>query len=274
MLVVSLVVAFVGAILLRVHTYSSGAGVVYFVGTPVSAQANGNVDEILVDSGDYVRAGEPIIRLSAPQQKADFAQAKGEYDNAKAAYLQDSTDEQAKKSVKTAGIALNHAQAQLDQRIIRAPADGKISDISVANGQTVQTGQLLAMIFEPGAKPQIWAYLHAEDLPRINLNMPLEVSIEGFKKKRAKLKLIDISKEAVGAAEIKNHVGQALADTLKLPNDGQTYILVKAELESDTIRIGSKTFELHHGMAVKAEIAIETKPFLADVFPFFEKYFD
>jgi membrane fusion protein (multidrug efflux system) len=273
-LVVSLVVAFVGSLLLRVHTYSSGAGVVYFVGTPVNAQANGNIEDVFVESGEYVHQGQPLARLSSQQQKADFAQAKGEYDNAVYAYLQDNTDEQAKKSVKTAGIALAHAHAQLDQRIIRAPANGKVSDIAGANGETLQAGQQLATIFEPGAKPQIYAYLHAEDLPRIKPDMLLEVGIEGFKKKRAKLHILDISHEAIGAAQIKQRVGQQLADTLKLPNDGQTYVLVRAELESDTIRIGEKSYELHHGMAVKAEISIETRPFLASVFPFFEKYFD
>src|SRR6185312_16419324 len=143
------------------------------------------------------------------QQKADFAQAKAEDDNAIRSYLWDETDEQARKTVKTAGIAKTHAQAQLDQRIIRASA----------NGTTVQPGTTVATIFQTGAKPQAWAYLPASDLPRIKKGMLLEVAIEGFKKKRAKLKILDISQEGIGVNDVRKSVGQGLSDTLKLPND-------------------------------------------------------
>ncbi|MEP6859529.1 MAG: HlyD family efflux transporter periplasmic adaptor subunit [Deltaproteobacteria bacterium] len=274
LLVGSLLVAFFGSLLLRVHVYSSGAGIVIFNGTPVSAQASGNVDHYFVDPGDYVHAGDAIAQLSSGQQKADFAQAKSEDDNAIRSFLWDETDEQARKSVKTAGIAKTHAQAQLDQRIIRAPVDGTVSDLAFGKGESIQAGQQLATIFEPGSRPLAYAYLPASDRPRIKPDMPLQVAIEGFKKKRAKLHIIDISTEGVGANEIRKSVGQQLADTLKLPNDGATYILVKAKFDSDQIVIGDKNYDLHHGMPIKAEIAIETRPFLADVFPFFEKYLD
>jgi multidrug efflux pump subunit AcrA (membrane-fusion protein) len=240
----------------------------------VSVQANGNVERFFVESGQSVLAGDAIAQLSSQQQKADYAQAKGEADVAIRSFLQDDTDDTARKSVKTAGIALAHAQAQLDQRIIRAPADGKISDFLVGNGDSVQPGRQIATIFQAGAHPMAYAFLPASDRPRIKPDMPLQVAIEGFKKKRAKLKIVSMSTETFGANEVRNYVGQQLADTLKLPNDGATYFLVKAEFESDQIKISDKTYDLVHGMPIKGEIAIETRPFLADVFPFFEKYFD
>jgi multidrug efflux pump subunit AcrA (membrane-fusion protein) len=176
--------------------------------------------------------------------------------------------------VKTAGIAKTHAQAQLDQRIIRAPAAGRLSDLAAMNGTTVQPGTTVATIFQPGARPQAWVYLPASDLPRIKKDMLLQIAIEGFKKKRAKLKILDISQEGIGANDVRKSVGQGLADTLKLPNDGATYIRVVGEFEFDRIPMGDKVYDLVHGMPIKGEIAIETRPFLADVFPFFEKYFD
>ena len=273
-LVISLVAAFVGSLLLRVHVYSSGAGLVIFNGTPVTVQASGSVERYFVDPNEYVHAGDPIAQLSSQQQKADYAQAKAEDDNAIRSFLWDETDEQARKSVKSAGIALTHAQAQLDQRIVRAPCDGRLSELAFGKGESIQAGQQLATIFVPGSKPVAYAYLPFSDRPRIRPDMPLEVAIEGFKKKRAKLHIIDISTEGVGASEIRKSVGQTLGDTLKLPNDGASYVLVKAEFDQDRIQIGDKSYDLHQGMPIKAEIAIETRPFLADVFPFFEKYFD
>jgi len=273
-LVISLIAAFIGSLLLRVHVYSSGSGLVMYDGTPVSVQANGNLEHWFVESGQYIHAGQAIAQLSSQQQKADYAQAKGEADNAIRSFLQDDTDDQARKNLKAAGIALAHAQAQLDQRIIRAPADGKISDLRAGIGETVQAGKQIATIFAPGARPIAYAFLPASDRPRIKPDMPLQVAIEGFKKKRAKLRIISMTTETFGANEVRNYVGQGLADSLKLPNDGATYFLVKAEFDMDRIQIGDKSYDLVHGMPIKGEIAIETRPFLADVFPFFEKYFD
>lgn len=149
-----------------------------------------------------------------------------------------------------------------------------MSDLAAANGTTVQPGTTVATIFEPGARPMAYAYLPASDRPRIKDGMPLQVAIEGFKKKREKLHIVSIADDGVGPNDIRKQLGQQLGDSLKLPNDGATYILVKAEFEADRLFIGDKVYPLVHGMPIKAEIAIETRPFLADVFPFFEKYFD
>ena len=69
-------------------------------------------------------------------------------------------------------------------------------------------------------------------------------------------------------------VGQEVADTLKLPNEGVSFMVVKGTFDSDKFKSGHKIYELHDGMPAKVEIEIDTKPFLAEVFPLFERWMD
>jgi multidrug efflux pump subunit AcrA (membrane-fusion protein) len=275
LLVGALLIALVFGIFVRVPTYSSGFGVVHYAGTPVTTLAQGNLEELSVSAGTMVVKGEIVAKLSSQKEDADYDQVLADAESARQQYLFDDQDEQARKSVKTASIALAHAKAAVDQRYIRATADGRVSDIHAELHSAVAAGQTLMSIIKPGTMPEVWAYLPAADRPRIKADeMKLQVGIDGFKKKRPKLTILSISNDAVGAADIRREFGQTLADTLKLPSDGANYIIVKGKFDTDRFLIGKKEFLLHEGMSTKAEIMIDSKPFFASIFPMFEKYFD
>ena len=274
LLVGAIMIAFIFGIVIHVPTYSSGFGMVRYPGTPVVSLEQGNLEALMVNSGDIVKVGQVVAKLSSQKQDADYEQVLSDAENARQQYLFDDQDEQARKSVKTASIALAHAKAAVDQRYIRSMADGRVSDIHGEIGNPIGAGQPLMTIIKPGTKPEELAFLPASDRPRIKPDMLLQVGIDGFNKKRPKLKISSISNDAVGAAEIRRLVGATNADTLKLPNDGQSYIVVRGTFETDKFLVGKKEFELHEGMSTKAEIQIESKPFFASIFPVFEKYFD
>lgn len=272
-LVISLVIALVAGIVMRVPTYSSGFGMIKYASTPVNAQQSGNIEALYVRSGWMVKAGDQVAKLSSQKEDADYNQYKVEAENAIYTFLADDQDEQAKKSVRSATAALTHAQAAQDQRIIRATADGKVSDVYANLGESVQAGSRLMSIIKPGTMPEVWAYVPATDRPRIKMNMPLQVEVVGFNMKRAKLPIKNISGEAIGANEVRREVGQQLADAVKIAPD-TSYVLIKSSFPGDTIKVGKKTYDLHEGMSTKCEVQIDSKPFLATVFPMFEKYFD
>ncbi|MEO8554343.1 MAG: HlyD family efflux transporter periplasmic adaptor subunit [Kofleriaceae bacterium] len=272
-LAISLTVALVAGIVLRVPTYSSGFGMIKYPSTPVVSQTSGNVDKMYVRAGDIVHVGQPLLKLSSQKEDADYLQYKVEAENAIFTFLADDQDDQAKKSVRSATAALAHSQAQQDQRVIRANADGRISDLHTGEGEPVQPGAQLMSIIKPGTLPEVWAYLPATDRPRIKRTMDIQVEVTGFRAKRAHLPIKYISMEAVGAAEVRRELGQQLADAVKVAPES-SYTLVRATFPIDTIKVGKKTFELHEGMATKVDIQIENRPFLSTVFPLFEKYFD
>jgi hypothetical protein len=274
LLIGAIILAFIFGIVVRVPTYSSGFGMVHYPGTPVVTLAQGNLEKLFVDQGSTVTTGEVVAKLSSPKEDADYEQFLADAENARQQYLFDDQDEQARKSVKTASIALAHAKAAVDQRYIRATADGKISDIRGNTGDPVSAGFNLMTIVKPGQMPEVIAFLPASDRPRIKSDMKVQVGIDGFNKKRPKLGISEISEGAFGAGEVRRQVGQAAADTLKIPQDGASYIRVIGKFENDHFKIGNREFQLHEGMSTKAEILIESKPFFSSIFPVFEKYFD
>jgi hypothetical protein len=274
LLVGAIIIAMIFGVVIRVPTYSSGFGIIRYPGTPVVTLSQGNLEKIPVQAGDIVSKGDIVAKLSSPKEDADYEQFLADAENARQQYLFDDQDEQARKSVKTASIALAHAKAAVDQRYIRATADGRVSDIHGAEGDPVSAGFTLMTIVKPGTMPEELAFLPASDRPRIKETMKLQVGIDGFSKKRPKLTITDISNDAFGAADVRRQVGQSAADTLKIPNDGASYIRVKATFETDRFTIGKREFQLHENMSTKAEIQIESKPFFASIFPLFEKYFD
>ena len=270
---ISMLIALLFGIFLRVPTYTTGFGVIHYAGTPVTVQATGNIESIYVQPGDYVHVGDPVAKLASTKEDADWQQVNSESENALQTYLFDDQDDQARKSVKTTSAALTHAVSMQDFKIVRSSAEGRVSDIHAGIGKAMQMGEMMMTIIKPNTRPEVWAYMPATDRPRIKSDMPLQVAVVGFNKKPAKLKIQSISNDAVGATEIRREVGQDLADTLKLAQDAN-YILVKGEFEGDTIKVGKKEFTLHHGMSTKVEIKIESKPFLVTIFPLFEKYLD
>jgi hypothetical protein len=274
MLAISLVIALVAGLVMRVPTYSSGFGIIKYPATPVVSQTAGNVDQVYVRAGEPVQIGDALLKLSSQKEDADVLQYRVEAENAIFTFLSDDQDEQAKKSVRSATAALTHAQAQQDQRIIRATANGTISDLYTDKGQPVQPGSQLMNIIKPGTKPEVWAFVPATDRPRIKKeSMPLQVEIVGYHAKRAHLPISHISTEAIGATEVRRMLGQQLADAVKVAQEA-SYTLVKAKFQTDSIKVGKKLFELHDGMPTKVDIEIDSKPFLATVFPLFDKWMD
>ncbi|MFT3696207.1 MAG: HlyD family efflux transporter periplasmic adaptor subunit [Kofleriaceae bacterium] len=274
-LLVTMLVAAIAGILVRVPTYSSGFGIVRRASMPVTALAQGNVEALYFQRGDTVKKGDRLAKLSSPKEEGDYAQVKAERDQAQTNYLFDEQDEQSRKQVKAATTALVHAQSVLDQRYVYATADGTVSDIHTDEGKAVQPGQELMRIIKPGTKPEILAFLPSTDRPRVKQHeMKLQVGVEGFKLKRPRLAIDSISEDVVGPSDIRRMVGQEVADTLKLPNEGVSFMVVKGTFDSDKFKSGHKIYELHDGMPAKVEIEIDTKPFLAEVFPLFDRWID
>jgi len=134
--------------------------------TTVSAQTQGQVEEILYDVDDFVRKGEVIVRLRDTEHRARVAQAAAELKSASAQRVR-AKDEYAriedlfkKKSasaaerdnaeaelasaqarLEAAQAALEQAQEQLKYTEIRAPYSGIVINRQVELGEVASPGQ-------------------------------------------------------------------------------------------------------------------------------------
>ncbi len=270
LLIGAILIAAAFSIFITVPTYSTGSGFIQIDGAQVSAQQGGTVDVVLVQPGQAVLAGTPIVRLSAQAEMDELAAARTEHNGTLEQMLFDATDEQLKKQLHASHSRLTLAEARVNAKTVRATKDGTVSDIRVRAGQPLQPGEPIATIVQPGAEPEVYAFLPSKDRPSLRKGQTLQVDLIGYTKARELATITAIGTEAIGGNEAAKVLGQTLADALKLPPG--SYVLVKAHLPRRTFRNKGDTLNFHHGMLTKTEVKISEKPFLVSLLPALEKY--
>ncbi|HTR50586.1 MAG TPA: HlyD family efflux transporter periplasmic adaptor subunit [Kofleriaceae bacterium] len=267
----AMAIAIVFASCVHVPTYSTGLGVVVFPGTPVTAPTNGTVDELYVQSAQQVHKGDLVVKLASAKEDADLEQARTEYEAAVQQYLIDSSDETLKKTLVTAKASKERAEASLEQRTVRAPCDGTVSDVRIRVGGALQFGEPILTIVAPGTEPELWAFLPGSDRPRLHPGMDLQVDLTGYTKSRENAKIYDVGRDVIGAAEARHTLGAEIADAVKLSQDGGAYVIVKARLPAREFKTEHHTYHYHQGMPAKTEVRVESKRFLVTLLPDLEK---
>jgi membrane fusion protein (multidrug efflux system) len=257
----------------KVPTYSTGQGVVVYPGTPVTSSSPGQLEKFFVESQSEVKHGDILFKIKSEKEEADLKQARTESEAAQATYLFDSNDEQAKKSIISAQAAQHHAEAMIDQKTVRAPKDGIVSDIRIQQGQAVQFGEQVLTIVDKDTLPEVWAFLPGSDRPRLGAGQTLQTELAGFTKTREEPVIYSVGRDVIGAQSARSAINPKAADALKLAQDG-SYVLVKAKLKGKTFKTEHRQYTFFDGMPAKTEVKVESKRFIITLIPAFEKYLD
>ena len=170
---------------------------------PVPAEVAGTIDRMLVEVGDRVRSGEPLVRIDAETYQLHVERAEAELEAARAELeladkelerkrdlVSDQTIPQAAYDqavaahrLATARVASAEASMRLARRdqersVVRAPADGIVSERLVAAGQWVDVGfTLVEVALEDRVK--VAARVPAEWAPRLAGIEEFEFTVAG-----------------------------------------------------------------------------------------------
>lgn len=146
----------------------------------------GFVEAVLVQDGEAVRAGQPLLRLRAPELLAELARLDGRVEAAQADHFQALGQEPARAVA--AEHALQAAQAEradaarrLDQLLVRAPADGRVRLVGAADlpGRHLARGALLGHL-DSGAPGLVRvAIAQAQAARVVGHRGPVEVRLAG-----------------------------------------------------------------------------------------------
>lgn len=129
---------------------------------PVGAETGGlTAIALLVDEGQSVKQGQPLLRMNDVLLQAEFKQAKASYDQANAAYqravtlnkqgyLSTAGLEQAQAAMLTSQAGMETAQTQLSLATVRAPVSGIVTERKAVLGQIIQQGAELFKIVRDG----------------------------------------------------------------------------------------------------------------------------
>lgn len=258
------------AVLARVPTYSTGAGVVTIEGIEVTSPSPGTVAAVRVQPGQPVRAGEELARLLAQDEESALAQADREYRNALATLLFDGADEGTKAAVATAAAARQRAVDRLEARVIRAPKDGVVGDVRVRGGAALALGDHVLTLLRQDAEPTVLVFLPGQDRPRLRRGQSIQIDLTGYTKVRERGTIVEVGAEVIGPNEARRALGQKNADAV--PLNGPV-VMVRATLPSRNFKVNRDTFHYHDGMPLRGEVKVENKPFLVSLIPALEKVF-
>ncbi|WP_286680123.1 efflux RND transporter periplasmic adaptor subunit [Tepidanaerobacter sp. EBM-49] len=125
--------------------------------------------EILAEEGTEVKMGQVIARLAAPELQSKIKNAQDELESAKK-FLSDLTGLPPENLSE-----INPSQGV----ILRAPIDGRVSGLSVAESQEVKQGNIVARIVDD-SHFKIDAKLYADEFSRVKLGQKLALRFSAF----------------------------------------------------------------------------------------------
>ncbi|CUH94983.1 putative membrane protein [Propionispora sp. 2/2-37] len=170
----------------------------------ISAKISGRVDAVLVEEGQQVKIGDPLVSLESVELKnavrtAQDAVTKAQvnYDLALADYnryqklfsqgavskQQLDTAEAKRKSAEadlsSAAASLNNAKQQLGYGVVTSPVDGVVANKAVTVGQVVSPGAALMVVQDIS---QIHAVVNIEqkDIGRVKVGQTAKVRVDAY----------------------------------------------------------------------------------------------
>lgn len=157
-------------------------------GVDVAAELDGVVREILFESGQMVKKGQPLVRLDTETEAADvalyeaaLANARKDYERTarlvETQYASRAALDRAVAARDQAAAQLARARASLEKKTIRAPFSGRIGIRQInlgqylARGDKVVTLQAVDPIYATFPVPE-------QSLTRIHIGQPLTVTVD------------------------------------------------------------------------------------------------
>lgn len=269
LLVTAFIFALAYSIVGTVDEYASGIGIVRVQGRrEMTARLTGTVSAVEAQPGQRVKAGQVLARFHGDE--AELERLSREYDLQLVKVLDAPTDQAARARLTEIRSAREQARAQVDERLIKAPVDGVVSDVRVQPGKLIEAGSTVLSLVPDDARFEIIAVLPGNYRPRLKPGMPLRLQMMGFAHSYSEVLINSIGDQVVGPAEIRRFLPTELADTL--PIQGPV-VLVTAQLPSQTFEAEGKTYDYFDGMQGVAEARIQSKSILVTLLPGLEAVF-
>ena len=169
----------------------------------VKARVAGELQDLLVREGDYVKAGQVIARVDSTEYQARLRQAQQQAQSAKAqvdiaqrtydnnrSLVEQGFISKTALEISASNLAASQAsyqaaqsgvdvlQKSLDDAVMRAPISGQVSQRLAQNGERVAIDGRVVEIVDL-AQLEMEASLSAEDAARVRMGQVAQVSIDG-----------------------------------------------------------------------------------------------
>lgn len=201
-------------------------------------------------------AGERLIDLDASAEEAEFRRVEKEFKTQLARSLRDPKDEAANAALATLRAQRDLARARLEERIVRAPEAGRISDVRITSGQVAKPGEPLISFVNDDSQYSIVAMIDGEHRPLLYPGMPIKLEFAGYKYAFQTLYVSSISEEVLGPQEARGYLGTSLAETMDIT---RPVSVVRAKLKRESFTFRGKKLLVHSGMLGNVEITVRRR---------------
>ncbi|HWN44772.1 MAG TPA: GAF domain-containing protein [Thermoanaerobaculia bacterium] len=265
-LLCALVAAFLAYSLVgTIDEYATGPAVVRLSGrTEVTASQEGIVTAVEVRPGDRVAAGQPLVRFQSARENAELQRIEREWDLQLIERLRDLSAPGPSQALIALQAERDLARARVEERVVRAPRAGLVSDVRSRPNQHVGSGDILLSLTGAASLPMLTAVLPGEHRPLLRARMPLILELRGYGHAPQRLAITAVAEEVVDPDEARRLLGPEVATAVSLNGP---VVLVEARFPEAAFEADGKRYELHDGMWGTAEVRVRSEPLLAALVP-------
>jgi biotin carboxyl carrier protein len=264
-LVIVLVASLTYSVVGTMNEYAEGPAIVRIEGrSNITATSAGTVVSVKVQPGQRVRRGQLLVQFYVAQEEAELARLNQEFELQLIKTLRDRNDVAARQALTTLRVEREQMQKKLDERYVRAPDAGMVSDIRIRPGQLLNAGDLICTIMGAGASLYVTALLPGQYRPMLRRNMPIRLELVGFEYAYKDLVIESVGDEVVGPAEARRYLGQDLGDAVAIP---QSVIFVQARLTDKRFISEGRYLHYYSGTPGLAEVIVRRQSILVSLIP-------
>lgn len=249
----------------RVDEYASGPAVVRVEGrVDLTAQLEGTVAAVQVQPGQRVAEGQPLVRFFMAEEEAERARLQKELDLQLLKLLRDPNDASARQALSSLRAQRDQATARLEQRVVRAPRAGIVSDVHIRPGQRLAAGERIVTILPEDARLSLVALLPGRYRPMLRPGLPMRFELVGYRYEYRQVAIDSIGDEIVGPAEAKRYLGPGVADSVAV--DGPV-VLVRAALPAARFSSNGRWYHYFDGLHAQVDARVRSEPILFALVP-------
>jgi len=253
------------SLLFDLREWAGGPAVVQIEGNrDLTANAAGVVTSLAVMPGDRVQRDQELVRFYGAREAAELQRIEQDFELQLLNRLRNPADRGAELALIQLRSQRRLAEAQLAERGLRAPFDGRVADVRVRPGQSVNPGDIVLSLVAESTEPRVVALLPGHYRPLLRPGMPLRFQIQGYEYAYQNLTIDSVGAEVVGPAEARRSLGPGLGDVVTVAGP---VVFVEARLSTTTFEALGESYTLHDGMYGTAEAPVRSDRLLLALFP-------
>lgn len=192
----------------------------------------GIVESILFKTGDWIRAGDPIITLEADDTRHQLLLNDAELRGVAASMLLRPRDRVSQETLVRLTTENAELKRSIESSILRAPNDGILTDLRAQVGQSVSTGESLASISVADSPFEVLAFIPGSSRPEVAVGQSMVLSLGATERKYRELTVSQVDDRAIGPADARRFLGNEVGDTVNI--SGSVFI-VRAVLTQEGV---------------------------------------